>query len=459
MPADYLHVVTVYSFCAGLTLYHCQYSLIVNSNPFSPYLTIALPCYVFLLYLNYSDKNFQKQREIQSAKLINSLSILMTFNAFLLHYAYDGILLKYVTWCFTFPVLLKMDGHTHPSTLKMSYILSESTFAFNLLNYLHGHVVWDVLQYACSVAFFVHYVVMTNRVKLTKSSYIPSVWVMYAVLHTMYRVNVLTMDVLYIGYIVLDLGVKCLVTLLYQHQFIMQIPNTLGVIKAVRLIMPGLDNALMDHVVNDSEYNEIVNALTVRHTQDSLIKELYPNDAWKHILSPFNKHVMHHGMTILFCDLVNYSTYCMEHSIDEIIQYVHRYYCEMDSIISKHRVHKVETIGDAYLIVHTDVLDVLECAENIVRHFKDSVRVGIHYGTIASCTLGITKIRHAFVGHAINMAARLESSGCPGKIHVSEDVVHAYECHSKKKSFEFMPMPAVHLKGMGDHVTYFANIV
>jgi len=461
-------IVTIYSFCAALTLYR-EYNVVVDTNPFAPYLGSALLLYIVLLYLNYSDGQLQEQPKIIAIKRINSISTLMTIFSFLLQYAYDGVLLKYVTWCFTFPLLLKMDGCRHPRPLTMSYVLSELTFVLNILYYMNGWIVWDALQYACSIAFLTYHTLMTRRVKQLdgqRPSYILTIWVVYGAMYTLYRVHIVTLDALYIIYIALDIAVKCIVTLMYQHQFIMHIPNTLGVLKAVRLIIPVLDNALLDNIVNKNEYMEMVKALDVTQTcgnkdiKDSLIKELYPNNAWKHILSPFNKHEIHQNMTILFCDCVNYSTYCMNHSIEEVIEYVHQYYCEMDSIISNHNVHKVETIGDAYLIVHTNVVELMECALHIARQFKEDVRIGIHYGTVASCTLGITKIRHAYVGHAVNMAARLESTGCPGKIHVSKDFVNAYECNSYPKHSEvvFTPLPSIQLKGIGCHNTYFANV-
>ena len=49
------------------------------------------------------------------------------------------------------------------------------------------------------------------------------------------------------------------------------------------------------------------------------------------------------------------------------------------------------------------------------------LRIGIHCGPATAGVIGDTRFSYDVWGDAVNMAARMESNGEPGKIHVSED--------------------------------------
>ena len=160
---------------------------------------------------------------------------------------------------------------------------------------------------------------------------------------------------------------------------------------------------------------------------------------------------------IMFIDMVKYSSYVKDTALEKVIEYMDTFFCNMDMTCKKYGVGKVETIGDAYLIVADCPWSAIGCALEMLDVYEDKLRFGIHCGRIASCALGMYKLRHAYIGHPVNMAARLETSSVPGKIHVSEELVELCNAtpHLLQKSTRFEDRGLIDLKGVGTIQTYF----
>ena len=65
------------------------------------------------------------------------------------------------------------------------------------------------------------------------------------------------------------------------------------------------------------------------------------------------------------------------------------------------------------------------------------MRIGIHTGSVVAGVVGNRKFAYDIWGDAVNLAARMESSGEPGKVNISEDtfalVKTQFQCISRGK--------------------------
>ncbi|RUS73138.1 hypothetical protein EGW08_019100, partial [Elysia chlorotica] len=134
-------------------------------------------------------------------------------------------------------------------------------------------------------------------------------------------------------------------------------------------------------------------------------------------------------VTIYFSDIVGFTTLASESQPMEIVEMLNLLYSHFDNIISEFDVYKVETIGDAYMVVsgcptlnesHASVmaqaaLSLLDSVLNfVIPHRPDHqlrIRVGLNSGPVVAGVVGNTMPRYCLFGNTVNLASRMESQG------------------------------------------------
>uniref|UniRef100_A0A8C4YXH0 Guanylate cyclase n=1 Tax=Gadus morhua TaxID=8049 RepID=A0A8C4YXH0_GADMO len=177
-------------------------------------------------------------------------------------------------------------------------------------------------------------------------------------------------------------------------------------------------------------------------------------------------------VTVYFSDIVGFTTLCHYSTPMEVVDMLNDIYKNFDSILDHHDVYKVETIGDAYMVAsglprcngNRHAVDIAHMALDILafvgtfqlQHLPGIplwIRIGVHSGPCAAGVVGNKMPRYCLFGDTVNTASRMESTGLPLRIHVSESTINILQRTDCK--FEYEKRGETFLKGKGNEMTYW----
>ncbi|KAL5268108.1 hypothetical protein ACHWQZ_G002086 [Mnemiopsis leidyi] len=178
-------------------------------------------------------------------------------------------------------------------------------------------------------------------------------------------------------------------------------------------------------------------------------------------------------VTIYFSDIVGFTNICSVSGPLQVVDFLNDLYTCFDSVIDSYDVYKVETIGDAYMVVSglptrngtkhsSEIADMaLTLLHHIktfkIRHLPDTkcnLRIGLHTGPVCAGVVGLAMPRYCLFGDTVNMASRMESNGLPLKIHVSPET---YEALNVRGTHTLEPRGVTDIKGKGEIFTYWVT--
>ena len=84
------------------------------------------------------------------------------------------------------------------------------------------------------------------------------------------------------------------------------------------------------------------------------------------------------------------------------------------------------------------------------------MRVGMHTGPVIAAAMGVVSYKFTFIGDTMNTAARMESHGRPGCVHLSAPCFEALVSEGAAAE-DFLPLGAMEVKGKGRMQTYIAK--
>ena len=130
-------------------------------------------------------------------------------------------------------------------------------------------------------------------------------------------------------------------------------------------------------------------------------------------------------------------------------------FLRFDQLVEERGLEKIKTIGDAYMVVgglpepmegHAErIIDLTLAMQNAASDLPGSpltLRVGVHSGPVAGGVIGRRRFAYDVWGDTVNVAARLEQQGVPGRVQVSEATRQLVD-----RRFVFEPRGVVELKG------------
>jgi class 3 adenylate cyclase len=165
-------------------------------------------------------------------------------------------------------------------------------------------------------------------------------------------------------------------------------------------------------------------------------------------------------VTVLFADVVNFTAFSVHTPAVELVSLLNDLFSRFDAATQRLGVEKIKTIGDCYMAVcglpeprpdHARAaadlaLELLRVIEEFNRQRGTSlqIRIGLNSGPVVAGVIGSTKFIYDLWGDTVNLASRMESTGVPGAIHVTENVYKEL-CGS----YTFEERGLIEIKGKG----------
>ncbi|MGB3402952.1 MAG: transporter substrate-binding protein [Microcoleaceae cyanobacterium] len=170
--------------------------------------------------------------------------------------------------------------------------------------------------------------------------------------------------------------------------------------------------------------------------------------------------------TIMFADLVDFTGYSSRISPSRLVDILNDIFSTFDELAIQHKLEKIKTIGDSYMVVgglptpmedHAEAIAemALDMQQAINRFTRDDgeafkLRIGVNTGPVVAGVIGMRKFIYDLWGDAVNVAARMESQGKASLIQVTESTKVQLE-----HKYNFERRGEIHVKGKGPMVTYW----
>ena len=463
--------------------------------------TFILSVYAFYIFYYLFLSNTKNIYSLTLAFIYSkySLNIFLNDNTTLLEYEYS----RAIMWVFATPLMLKLYCNTNQLKLKDINFLYHYIPCFTYIivfpfkNNLKLYYTYFGLSCILNFLFIKKLISMAN-LKFTKIFI--SIWIMFIVLHLVELTKIMDRYKLNILYLTADMIGK-VVTNYIIHDNIEQkytIKNNID-LQCINFIKYLLNKIYKYKKNNKKQSQECINL--IKYTTDKLnifipekkdqlqielLKKILPFGFEKeYIAANANANVnvnysnkSFKNICVLFTDIVSYTELANKYEDEVIFNLLNNVYIKFDNIIKKYsHLQKIETIGDAYMVVgdifrdidnyKTVVKEIILLAIDLIQEIKSietpdniplSIRVGINIGPIVAGILGNEIPRLCIVGNTVNIAARLQTNTEKNTIQISNDI---YEIAKKiyfDKNIEYTFKKDVFLKNIGSINTYIINM-
>ncbi|MBO7420433.1 MAG: hypothetical protein J6U06_04875, partial [Spirochaetaceae bacterium] len=206
-----------------------------------------------------------------------------------------------------------------------------------------------------------------------------------------------------------------------------------------------------------------------KNRSESLLLNILPKEIAKELTAHPDRTLAkeYPNVTVLFTDIVGFTKLSGEMSAEEVVTMLNKMFSMFDERAQREGIEKIKTIGDAYMAAtgleqerqNDGAAKMLTFAQGLlddVRSFNETssvklqIRLGINSGSLVAGVIGKTKFIYDIWGDTVNMASRMESTGLPMRIHVTEATKVQTE-----GIFQYSEAAEIDVKGKGMMKTYF----
>eukprot|EP00091_Calanus_sinicus_P001654 TRINITY_DN11681_c0_g1_i1.p1 TRINITY_DN11681_c0_g1~~TRINITY_DN11681_c0_g1_i1.p1 ORF type:complete len:319 (+),score=92.88 TRINITY_DN11681_c0_g1_i1:210-1166(+) len=188
-----------------------------------------------------------------------------------------------------------------------------------------------------------------------------------------------------------------------------------------------LNNQLKKFEETKKKTEKILSQMLPKHVADDL----------KAGKSPMDTCEAYPEVTMLFSDIVTFTVICSRIQPIQVVMLLNNLYTLFDFLVDQNAVYKVETIGDAYLIVagcpvkaanhYLKIVDMAFDMMDGIKMLRDpgtgkdiGMRIGCHTGAVVAGVVGLKMPRFCLFGINVGLTEKFESNSKSMRIHISE---------------------------------------
>ena len=206
-----------------------------------------------------------------------------------------------------------------------------------------------------------------------------------------------------------------------------------------------------------------------KNRSEKLLLNILPKEIAKELTAHPNRTLAkeYPNVTVLFTDIVGFTKISGEMSAEEVVTMLNKMFSMFDERAQREGIEKIKTIGDAYMAAtgltqereNDGAEKMLRFAQGLladVQAFNESspiklqIRLGLNSGPLVAGVIGKTKFIYDIWGDTVNVASRMESTGLPMRIHVTETTKM-----QTSSLFKYSENTDIDVKGKGMMKTYF----
>jgi adenylate cyclase len=220
----------------------------------------------------------------------------------------------------------------------------------------------------------------------------------------------------------------------------------IGLILIIFLLAVVLDSAYLRSLTKLDKKNKEIEKEKER--SDELLLNILPSEIADELKNKGYAEARQYDLvSVMFSDFVNFTSISEEMSARDLVDELNYFFKNFDQIITSFNLEKIKTIGDAYLATAgmnqhpfagtKDIVQAALAMQQLVKERKQErekenkpyflMRIGIHTGPVVAGIVGVKKFAYDIWGDTVNTAARMEQSGEPGKVNISETTFHHIE--------------------------------
>eukprot|EP00118_Oscarella_pearsei_P017393 m.171809 g.171809 ORF g.171809 m.171809 type:complete len:759 (+) comp39074_c0_seq18:349-2625(+) len=163
-------------------------------------------------------------------------------------------------------------------------------------------------------------------------------------------------------------------------------------------------------------------------------------------------------VTVLFSDIVEFTKIGQQCPPIKVVNMLQELYSFFDNGVRRNSVYKVETIGDAYVVVGglpekndchavnvvNQALDMVDSSRLVMHPFTNKrgdikIRVGVHSGMVYAGVVGTKMPRYCLFGRSVSMAHNAEQTGRPYMVKITEATHSLLGASDSAAMYEYEP--------------------